>query len=238
VYPPGRHALAKTRHFWATCAHLPSPTPNFDFKFHRIAIIPKLTCSLFSHFPNEEDIKDHDPTPRPNPEQWRFTPSLLDPNSYAFTSFANQPPGYYTPTPGGTNTLYHSQAGDLHTPGFSFGLGTPLSLATSEGGLHAGHSASGSHLHGFNPHALGTHHHFPNQNPFALQSQHAPAFAPHQFTHGPSAFEHPVMPQTHENSPMDNAMQDVEMQSPLIGYTPQTFADNVQPVLSHQPTQK
>jgi hypothetical protein len=199
---------------------------------------PSKLTSYCSHFPDQEDIKDQDPTPRPNPEQWRFTPSLLDPNSYAFTSFANQPPGYYTPTPGGTNTLYHSQAGDLHTPGFSFGLGTPLSLATSESGLHAGHSAPNNHLHGFNSHALGTHHHFQSQNPFALQSQHAPAFAPHQYTHGPSAFEHPTLPQTHENSPMDNAMQDVEMQSPLIGYTPQTFDAHVQPGLSHQPTQK
>ncbi|KAL5407317.1 hypothetical protein PMIN04_011764 [Paraphaeosphaeria minitans] len=179
---------------------------------------------------DHEDIKDADPTPRGTNEPWRFTPSLLDPNSFAFTTFASQPPGYYTPTPGGTNTLYHSQAGDLHTPGFSFGLGTPLSLPTSEGGLHAGQTASTTQLHGFNPHALGNHHHFSNQNPFAMQAQHAPAFAPHQFTHQPSVFEqHAPLTQTHENSPMDNIVPDVEMQeqSPLIGYAPQTFEDHV-----------
>jgi hypothetical protein len=131
---------------------------------------------MFSSHLDHEDIKDQDPTPRGNNEPWRFTPSLLDPNSFAFTSFANQPPGYYTPTPGGTNTLYHSQAGDLHTPGFSFGLGTPLSLPTSEGALHAGQVAPANHLHGFNPHALGSHH-FQNVNPFGMQPQHSQSFA-------------------------------------------------------------
>ena len=63
---------------------------------------------------DNEPFRDQDPTPRASHEPWRFTPSLLDPNSYAFNSFANAPPGYYTPTPGGNNTLFHSQAGDLH----------------------------------------------------------------------------------------------------------------------------
>jgi hypothetical protein len=175
-----------------------------------------------------EDIKDQDPTPRGHDQPWRFTPSLLDPTSFAFTSFANQPPGYYTPTPGGTNTLYHSQAGDLHTPGFSFGLGTPLSLPTSEGTVHAGQPATNPHLQGFNPHALGTHH-FHNVNPFGMQPQHAQSFAPHQFTHAPSAFDHGPLAQTHEDSPMDNMVSDIEMQeqSPLIGYAPHSYDSNI-----------
>jgi hypothetical protein len=178
---------------------------------------------------DHEDLKDQDPTPRGNNEPWRFTPSLLDPNSFAFTTFANQPPGYYTPTPGGTNTLYHSQAGDLHTPGFSFGLGTPLSLPTSEGGVHAGQNAPTAHLHGFNPHALGTHHHFQNVNPFGMPPQHAQSFAPHQFTHQPSAFEHAALAQPHGDSPMDNMVPEVEMaeQSPLIGFAPQSYESNM-----------
>ncbi|KAF2260952.1 CP2 transcription factor family protein-like protein [Lojkania enalia] len=203
---------------------------------------PSLTDALdvahhARHFGDHEDIKDQDPTPRGNNEPWRFTPSLLDPNSFAFTSFANQPPGYYTPTPGGTNTLYHNQAGDLHTPGFSFGLGTPLSLPTSEAGVHAGQTVPSAQFHGFNPHALGTHHHFTNQNPFALQAHHAPAFAPHQFTHQPSAFEHAPLASTHESSPMDNAIPDVEMQeqSPVVAFAPQTFEENLQPTLPQQP---
>lgn len=185
-----------------------------------------MMCSR--HIGDHDDVKDHDPTPRGNDQPWRFTPSLLDPTSFAFTSFANQPPGYYTPTPGGTNTLYHSQAGDLHTPGFSFGLGTPLSLPTSEGTVHAGHTATNPHLHGFNPHALGSHH-FQNVNPFGMQPQHAQGFAPHQFTHAPSAFDHAPLAQTHDNSPMDNMVSDIEMQeqSPLIGYAPHSYDSNL-----------
>lgn len=194
-------------------------------------------------FGDLDSIKDQDPTPRGNTEQWRFTPSLLDPNSFAFASFANQPPGYYTPTPGGTNTIYHSQAGDLHTPGFSFGLGTPLSLPTSEAGLHAGQPGTASHLHGFNPHAL--NHHFANQNPFGFpppQQQHGgPAFAPHQFSHHPAPFEHAALAQSHQDSPMDNVMSDVEMQeqSPRVGYatTHRTFPDAIAPALPQQPSQ-
>ncbi|KAF1843791.1 CP2 transcription factor family protein-like protein [Cucurbitaria berberidis CBS 394.84] len=186
---------------------------------------------------DHEDIKDQDPTPRGNNEPWRFTPSLLDPNSFAFTSFANQPPGYYTPTPGGTNTLYHSQAGDLHTPGFSFGLGTPLSLPTSEGALHAGQTAPTGHLHGFNPHAIGTHHHFQNVNPFNLQPQHSQSFAPHQFTNQPSAFEHGALAQSHEDAPMDNMVPEVDMQdqSPLIGFAPHSYDGNLAATVASAP---
>jgi hypothetical protein len=197
---------------------------------HELLPCSLLTRRCFRHAGDHDDIKDQDPTPRGSDQPWRFTPSLLDPNSFAFTSFANQPPGYYTPTPGGTNTLYHSQAGDLHTPGFSFGLGTPLSLPTSEGGVHAGQTAPTPHLQHFNPHAIGTQHHFQNINPFGLQSQHSQAFAPHQFTHAPSAFDHGTLAQTHhEDSPMDNMVTDIEMQeqSPLIGFAGHSYQDNL-----------
>jgi len=192
-----------------------------------------------NNIPDQEDLKDQDPTPRGSHEPWRFTPSLLDPNSFAFTSFANQPPGYYTPTPGGTNTLYHSQAGDLHTPGFSFGLGTPLSLPTSEGALHAGHNAATGPLHhAFNPHALGSHH-FPNVSSFAMQTQqHAQTFAPHQFSHQPAAFDHGSMVQSHEEPSMDNMVPEIDMQEqpPLIGYAPHTYdTTTMAPSVAHIP---
>ncbi|KAF2805255.1 uncharacterized protein BDZ99DRAFT_574850 [Mytilinidion resinicola] len=73
-------------------------------------ILPSRPASIKPH-DNDEDIKD--PTPRGSHDSWRFSPSLLDPNSFSFNSFANQPPGYYTPTPGGVGTLYHNQASDL-----------------------------------------------------------------------------------------------------------------------------
>ena len=105
--------------------------------------------------------------------------------------------------------------------------------------MHAGHTVPAGHIHGFNPHALGTHQ-FQNQNPFALQSQHAPAFAPHQFTHQPSAFEQAPLAQTHDRPTMDHVMPDVEMQeqSPLIGFAPQTYEDLHQPSIPQQPSQK
>lgn len=135
------------------------------------------------------ELKDTDPTPRGSNEAWSFsgpglTPSVMDPNSHTFNMFANQMPGYYTPTPGGTNTLYHHQAGDLHTPSFGFGLGTPLSLPTSENALHAGQQAAA--FHGFHP-QLHQHVHpasFHNVNPFHVQ--HQSGFPPHHFTHQPS----------------------------------------------------
>jgi hypothetical protein len=40
--------------------------------------------------PGHEDIKDLDPTPRAQHEPWRFTPSLLDPDSFAFVTFAKK----------------------------------------------------------------------------------------------------------------------------------------------------
>ncbi|KAF2738210.1 CP2 transcription factor family protein-like protein [Polyplosphaeria fusca] len=211
------HLQPSTRSQSMSTAPGPSLTDALDVAHHS------------RHIAEHEDIKDQDPTPRGNAEQWRFTPSLLDPNSFAFSSFANQPPGYYTPTPGGTNTLYHSQAGDLHTPGFSFGLGTPLSLPTSEGGVHAGQVAPNAHFHGFNPQALGAHHHFSNQNPFALQPQPGATFAPHHFSHQPSAYEHGPLATNHEESPMENVVPEVEMQeqSPLIGYAPQSFDQGI-----------
>ncbi|KAF2399897.1 hypothetical protein EJ06DRAFT_538154 [Trichodelitschia bisporula] len=168
-------------------------------------------------YADEHDLKDMDPTPKGN-EPWRFTPSLLDPNSFAFSSFANQPPGYYTPTPGGTNTLYHSQAGDLHTPGFTMGLGTPLSLPTSEGSMHAGHAHSGN-LHAFQAQVSAiAPNAFHNANPFAFhQQQHHPqqqqqheSFAPHEFSHRPPTFE--TFNSSHEDAKLDAMHLDTDMQ--------------------------
>ncbi len=133
-------------------------------------------------FETQPDIKEQDVTPKPFTDAWRFTPSLMDPNSFAFSAFANQPPGYYTPTPGGFGTLYHPQAGDLHTPGM--GMNTPLSLPHSVQTLHA-HDPM-MQLQHFNPHLM--HQAHPFHDPFHQQAQmHVPppqpqqTFAPQQF---------------------------------------------------------
>lgn len=68
---------------------------------------------------------DIDPTPKASGAPFRFTPSLLDPNSSAFAAFAAQPPGYYTPTPGGSALGFQSYELAANTPIFN----TPDSLS-------------------------------------------------------------------------------------------------------------
>ena len=189
------------------------------------------------------DLKDANPTPRDSNEAWNFgtsglTPSMMDPNSQSFNMFANQMSGYYTPTPGGHSTLFHSQAGDLHTPGLAMGLGTPLSLPTSESGLHAGHQAAA--FHGFHGH-LQQHVQpppFQNVNPFHMHQQQG--FPPHQFTHQPS-FEQLDGPDG--VSPIDDLGMDMNMhhhhqQSPQMLFHSHALQNSMQPPAAHPSGEK
>lgn len=136
---------------------------------------------IYRHFSDHEGNKNHD-TELGESNQWRFTPSMLDNNSYAFASFANQPPDCFTPTLGvNMSAITHNQAGDLHTPGLGFGLGTPLSISNSEGRTNP---ASAIDMQGFHPHLLHSHT-FQNANSFA-QPQ---SFAPSSFMHQDSGYE-------------------------------------------------
>lgn len=130
---------------------------------------PELTNDYFnSAFENVDDGKDAGATPKTFGDAWRLTPSIMDPNSNLFSAFANQGPVYYTPTPGGFNTFYHSSAaGDLHTPGM--GMNTPLSMPHSMHGLQASDSMHFGH---FNPHLLHPQQMF--QDPYQVQPQHHP----------------------------------------------------------------
>lgn len=178
-----------------------------------------------------EDIKDLDPTPRAQHDAWRFTPSLLDPSTFTFTNFGNQPGGYYTPTPGGMNTLYHSQAGDLHTPGMGMGLGlgTPLSMPTTEAGVHAGTMME------FSPYSQHmSHHSFQNYNPFAnspAQQHQQPqqqSYAPAAFLHQDTGYE----TMDHDGSPVDDTSRmgsmdaTLQHQSPMMAYQPRQYDMN------------
>ncbi|KAH0542369.1 hypothetical protein FGG08_003214 [Glutinoglossum americanum] len=125
----------------------------------------------------------------------------------AFTAFANQPPGYYTPPSGGANALYHSQAGDLHTPNMGIGVGTPLSLpATTAPGLH-----------GFTQQTIQSQQ-FHNFDPFAQNT-----FAPDQFTEQPSGFE--PIDASADVPPIRNIGMDTDMQedSPIMSFHPRHF---------------
>ena len=160
----------------------------------------------------------------------------MDPNSHNFNMFANQMPGYYTPTPGGTNTLYHNQAGDLHTPTFGMGLGTPLSMPTSEGALHAGQQ--GAPFHGFQPNM--PHHiqqqQFQNMNPFQMHQQ---GFAPAQFSHQ-NSFEDIQGPIG--ESPVDDMGMDMGLahphQSPDMLFRPPNLQNTMQPPPLHPSAEK
>ncbi|EEH20295.2 hypothetical protein PABG_02554 [Paracoccidioides brasiliensis Pb03] len=78
-------------------------------------------------------------TPKGLPDQWRFTPSIMDPNSYAFTSLANQPSTYYAATPNGMGMPSHTQVADLSTPGMALNLLSPLAIPP---GTSAGDAAA------------------------------------------------------------------------------------------------
>lgn len=91
---------------------------------------------------------------------------------------SNQP-GFYTP--GGMNTVYHNQsAGDLHTPGLAFHLGTPLSMPLPDGALHAAPTFDipGLHPHIFHQNTFEPTHLFPEQT-----------FPPSMLVHKDSGYE-------------------------------------------------
>lgn len=196
----------------------------------------KLTCVSSQLGELHHDLKDGEPTPRGFSDAWNFgssglTPSAMDPNSHAFNAFANQMPGYYTPTPGGTNTLYHSQhAGDLHTPGgFTMGLGTPLSLPTSDGTINSGHQLGS--MHAFHPEMHMNHIH-PSQFQMdhAFQMQHQQSFAPQDFHHNPGPYR--AMEQSSGNSPMADVNMDMGMPQHMQ-FHPETFQNSIEPAPHH-----
>lgn len=188
----------------STSATTSAPTRTASTSQVGVAVTSQERVQDLSH----EAFRDQDPTPRASNEPWRFTPSLLDPGSFSFGSFGNPSQGYYAPTPGGTNTIYHPQAGDLHTPtlGVGMGLGTPLSMPTTEGGVHSGppHLDIPAFNSSFHP-----HHHFQHFNPFIQPPQPQPSFAPSSFVHQDTGYE--TMDQ--DGSPMDSDNADDRMGS-------------------------
>lgn len=174
----------------------------------------------------------------------------MDPNSHAFHEFANQLPGYYTPTPGGNTTLYHSRAGDLHTPNLGAALNTPLSLPTSESVLHHGQQnvsmpTINTHLshqfqqqfHNLNVYPASAHPTFPSQHAHhAQQHQQQQSFAPHHFTHQPG-YDH--LDSAIEGSPtgfdLDLDMHHSQHTSPEMLMHPQSFTKPITQTQHHHP---
>lgn len=144
-----------------------------------------------------DGIKVNDTTPRAA-QDLRFTPSFVDPNSLSYMNFPAQQSGYYTPNSEGLGPLFHSQAGDLHTPGMS--MITPMSLTQQLPGptLTAGGQAFS--LDHYDQHYINPHFH----NPQAFAPQ--PSFAPSAFVHRDSGYD------AMDESVDEMSLNDVDMQ--------------------------
>lgn len=122
-----------------------------------------LTLSPPKRLMESDGIKVNDTTPRAA-QDLRFTPSFVDPNSLSYMNFPAQQSGYYTPNSEGLGPLFHSQAGDLHTPGMS--MITPMSLTQQLPGptLTAGgrHLAWTTMISTISIHIFTTHRHSPH----------------------------------------------------------------------------
>ncbi|KAL1979218.1 hypothetical protein VTN96DRAFT_6431 [Rasamsonia emersonii] len=164
---------------------------------------------------DSEGIKINDPTPRAI-QDFRFTPSSMDPNSFSFMSLANQPPGYYTPASGDMATIYH-HAEYLHTPTLGSDLVTPLSIQNSlSGGLPIDPNADIS-MHGFHDQFLP--HQFQNPNPFAQQVSYSHS----TFVHRDSGCD--PLDRSGEESSLDpmniQETQPLDLVAPTAGFSEQ-----------------
>ncbi|KAF6219324.1 hypothetical protein HO133_005149 [Letharia lupina] len=154
-------------------------------------------------FGDQDTSKDQD-SGFGEPDDWRFTPSILDTNSFAFASFANHQSSDFGSTPGGTNTVFHNnQAGDLHTPGQS-------------------DATAAIDMHGFHTHLL---HSQPFQNPSRFTPQQS--YAPSSFIHQDSGYdtmEHPNHAMPAQRSGID---EELPRESTFMGF-PARQSDSVQ----------
>jgi CP2 transcription factor len=108
-----------------------------------------LNHSMYPIFRDESDgvRYDLDPIPKAPESTFRFTPSLLDPNSSAFAAFAAQSPGYYTPTPGGSTLGFQPYEMAVNAQAFN----TPDLLSHSNPNDMSAPSIFQPHLHNLDP---------------------------------------------------------------------------------------
>ncbi|KAL5333855.1 CP2 transcription factor-domain-containing protein [Aspergillus crustosus] len=134
-------------------------------------------------------------TPANDPQ---FMAPMIDPNSVQFNNPSNQLHGYYTPNSGGLGAVYHSPAGDLHTPGMGMSIVTPLSLS-QQGSLPPNGAGMGL-VDPFNAQFISPN--FQSPQHFAPQG----AFAPSAFVHGDLGFD------AVDESIDEGSLYDVDMQ--------------------------
>lgn len=135
-------------------------------------------------FPNER-------TPR-NLNDLNFSPSWMDPNgTMSMMSLAAQHPGFYTPNSAGMGAIFHSQAGDLHTP---LGMNTMTPMSLNGAMQNPQHSQSG--IDGYQQPYL-AHQMHDMSNPFMQQQSYAPSAF---MQRDPIAFD--MMDESVDESPM------------------------------------
>ncbi|PTU21774.1 hypothetical protein P175DRAFT_0508692 [Aspergillus ochraceoroseus IBT 24754] len=134
------------------------------------------------------------PTQDPHPQ---YMAPMVDPNSLQFINPLSQPHGYYTPNSGGLGAIYHSQAGDLHTPGMGMNMITPLSIAQQ---MPIPTDGSGMPLDQYDPQYIPPH--FQNPQPFGPPS----FFAPGAFVQTDAGYD------AVDESVDEGSLNDVDMQ--------------------------
>ena len=131
---------------------------------------------LIRSYNDPENNKAHETT-FDEADHWRFTPSMMDPNSFSFAQFANEGAADFEPSSSNAVGIFHNQAGDLHTPGMAFQLGTPLSSDDS-------HPGTTVDIHGFHPHLL-----HPQTFHSTTDLHQQRTYAPSSFLHQDSGYE-------------------------------------------------
>lgn len=161
-----------------------------------------------------EDVKPSDHSPRAV-QDFRFTPSFLDPNSFSFMSLANQLPGYYTLTPGG---IFHHQAGDLHTPNLGSNLVNPLCIPNGLPDAPPADPSADINMHNFPNRYIS--HPFHNINPFSQQTSYGPS----AFVHRDSGYD--PMDRSSDDTPLDGMKIQVNRALNVVG-PPSTFSEHM-----------
>ncbi|PYH93290.1 hypothetical protein BO71DRAFT_431129 [Aspergillus ellipticus CBS 707.79] len=156
------------------------------------------------------DMKLNEPTHRAAHDM-RYAPPYVDPNTVSFVN-PLQPPGYYTPNSGGLGAVYHSQAGDLHTPNMNMSMMTPLSLPQQISAATINADAVTMGLEQFDQHYLPPH--FNNPHPFAQQA----SFAPSAFMQSDTGYD------AMDESGEELSLNDVDMQ----GHSSNLIASTIQ----------
>jgi hypothetical protein len=157
-------------------------------------------------------------TPR-NLMDLNLTPSFMDPESLNMMNFAGQHPGFYTPNSGGMGALWHSQAGDLHTPNLGLNPLTPLSLPVSISGVPPNTQST---VGQYNPPLFAQQP--PGMNMYA-QAQQQPSFAPSAFMHrGDSGYD-PMDETTDTNEMQMDAASNITGSTDLSGQVDMSYAN-------------